>query len=121
MEPYKKEVIVDVPHRISGFFEIFDELNGNKLTDPIEIGSRGAGFNLCAVGKTKIQIEELGCEGDNEIEIFINDEKVDKKAETTYYLYNNLKNHIIKTMDYMTKILSCIFGLMKTVESTWQF
>lgn len=98
MEPYKKEVIVDVPHRISGFFEIFDELNGNKLTDPIEIGSRGAGFNLSAVGKTKIQIEELGYEGDNEIEIFINDEKVDKKAETTYYLYNNFKNHIIKPM-----------------------
>jgi pantoate kinase len=94
MEAYKKEVIVDVPHRISGFFEIVDELDGNKITDPVEIGSRGAGFNLSAVGKTKIWIEDLGGEEDNEIEIFINNKKVDKKAETTYYLYNDFKTQI---------------------------
>ncbi|MHA1914432.1 MAG: pantoate kinase [Promethearchaeota archaeon] len=94
MAPYKKEVIVDVPHRISGFFEIIDEINGKKISNPIKIGSRGAGFNLSAVGMTKIKVEELNDAEDKEIEIFINNERVDQKAETTYFIYNDLKRHI---------------------------
>jgi len=29
-----KKVIVKVPHRISGFFEIVDKINGVKIKDP---------------------------------------------------------------------------------------
>ena len=48
----KKKIIVEVPHRISGFFEIVDEINGVMIEDPQKIGSRGSGFCLSAVGKT---------------------------------------------------------------------
>ena len=52
-----KKVIVEVPHRISGFFEIVDKINGVKIDDPEKIGSRGAGFCLSAKGKTEISVE----------------------------------------------------------------
>ena len=94
MSPYKKEVIVEVPHRISGFFEIVDEIDGIKITNPERIGSRGAGFNLSAVGKTKIKVEDIGKSNHHEISIFINNENVDEKAETTYYIYNHIKKFI---------------------------
>jgi len=91
MAPYNREVIVEVPHRISGFFEIVDEINGTKIDNPERIGSRGAGFNLSAVGRTKIKVNGLGKFDSHQIEIFINDEKVNEKAETTYYIYNYIK------------------------------
>ena len=91
MAPYNREVIVEVPHRISGFFEIVDEINGTKIINPERIGSRGAGFNLSAVGRTKIKVEELGKFDNHQIEIYINNEKVNEKAETTYYIYNYIK------------------------------
>ena len=90
----EKEVIVEVPHRISGFFEIVDEIHGMKIKDPEKIGSRGAGFNLSAMGRTKIQVEELDELNKSELNIYINNEKVDQKAETTYYIYRSVKNFI---------------------------
>ncbi len=90
----EKEVIVEVPHRISGFFEIVDEIYGMKIKDPEKIGSRGAGFNLSAVGRTKIQVEELDELNKSELNIYINNEKINQKAETTYYIYNNIRNFI---------------------------
>ncbi|MHA2038345.1 MAG: pantoate kinase [Promethearchaeota archaeon] len=94
MTPYKREVTVEVPHRISGFFEIVDEINGVPMVNPERIGSRGAGFNLSAVGRTKIKVEELGKSNEHEINIIINDEKKDEKAETTYYIYNHIRTLI---------------------------
>lgn len=94
MAPYKREVEVEVPHRISGFFEIVDEINGNIINNPERIGSRGAGFNLSAVGRTKIKVEGLDKFDSQEIEIFINNEKVNEKAETTYYIYNYIKRFL---------------------------
>jgi pantoate kinase len=94
MTPYKREVIVEVPHRISGFFEIVDEIDGTKINSPERIGSRGAGFNLSAVGRTKIKIEDFDKSNDHEISILINNEKMDEKAETTYYIYNYIRKFI---------------------------
>ena len=94
MAPYNREVIVEVPHRISGFFEIVDEIDGTKIDNPERIGSRGAGFNLSAVGRTKVKVEDLDKSNDSEIDIFINNEKIDEKAETTYYIYNHIKKFI---------------------------
>ena len=94
MAPYKREVIVEVPHRISGFFEIVDEIDGTNIANPERIGSRGAGFNLSAVGRTTIQVEDLEKSENQEINIFINNEKVDEKAETTYYIYDYIKRFL---------------------------
>jgi len=91
MAPYKREVIVEVPHRISGFFEIVDEIDGTNITNPERIGSRGAGFNISAVGRTTIQVEDSGKSDNQEISIFINNEIVDEKAETTYFIYEYVK------------------------------
>jgi pantoate kinase len=92
MELYKKEITVEVPHRISGFFEIVDEKDGKKISNPEEIGSRGAGFNLNAVGITKVTVEKVNDPCEQELNIFINNEKVNQKAETTFYIYNYVKN-----------------------------
>ncbi|MHA1932894.1 MAG: pantoate kinase [Promethearchaeota archaeon] len=98
MTPYNREVIIEVPHRISGFFEIVDEIDGTKIKNPERIGSRGAGFNLSAVGRTKIKLEDLGISKDLEINIFINNKRMDEKAETTYYIYNYIKKSIDKSV-----------------------
>lgn len=98
MESFKREVTVVVPHRISGFFEIVDELNGKKIVDPVKIGSRGAGFNLSAVGRTRIRVEELDKDSDQEICISINDERVNQNAETTYFIYNYVKKFFEKPL-----------------------
>jgi len=39
----KKKIVVEVPHRISGFFEIVDHINGIKIEEAKKIESRGAG------------------------------------------------------------------------------
>ncbi len=95
MAPHKKEVVFEVPHRISGFFEIVDELDGIKIENPEIIGSRGAGFNLSAVGRTKIQVEKSNTP---EINIFINNLRVDREAETTHYIYNYVKKFVKKVV-----------------------
>ncbi len=92
-----KKIIVEVPHRISGFFEIVDQINGVKIKDPVRIGSRGAGFCVNAIGKTEIKAQVIGNDNDIEPEIYINDEKVNQKAETTYFIIDYLKNYIKKS------------------------
>jgi len=94
MAHFKREVIVEVPHRISGFFEIVDEIDGKKIDAPERIGSRGAGFNLSAVGRTQITVEDLEKSSEHEINIFINNENVGKKAETTYFICDYLKQFL---------------------------
>jgi len=89
-----KKIIIEVPHRISGFFEIVDEINGIKIKNPEHIGSRGAGFNLNAVGRTEIIIEDLDRDDLSYCLININDEEVNEKAETTTFIFNNIKRLI---------------------------
>jgi pantoate kinase len=86
----QKKVIVKVPHRISGFFEIVDEIHGKPFKYPVKIGSRGAGFNLNAFGITKIKL--LSTNADDKI--FINDTELNEKAETTHFIVNYIKKFI---------------------------
>ena len=87
-----KKVVVEVPHRISGFFEIVDQISN----EPEKIGSRGAGFNLSAIGKTEITYEELKNEEESICYIGINGEELNEKAETTYTIFKSIQN-LIKT------------------------
>jgi len=90
------KIIVEVPHRISGFFEIVDKENGIPIKNPEKIGSRGAGFNVSAVGETVISCKMLEKEDESQCTIYINEEKLDNKAETTYFIYD----YIRKLIDY---------------------
>ncbi len=94
MTKRNKKVIVVVPHRISGFFEIVDQINGVKLNNPVQIGSRGAGFNLSAVGRTEVIIKEVENYNDIKCPISINNRELNEKAETTYYILNNIKKYL---------------------------
>ncbi|MBD3342797.1 MAG: hypothetical protein GF353_27110, partial [Candidatus Lokiarchaeota archaeon] len=96
----KSKITVTVPHRISGFFEIVDKTDqGEKITNPEKIGSRGAGFNLNAVGKTEIIIEKCNQDSKPDCRVYINSEEVNQKAETTYFIYNAIKNSIKKRIN----------------------
>ena len=90
------KIIVEVPHRISGFFEIVDKENGIPIKNPERIGSRGAGFNVSGVGKTVLSCKKLEKEEDSQCTIYINEEKLDNKADTTYFIFD----YIIKLIDY---------------------
>lgn len=91
MSKRRKKVIFEVPHRISGFFEIVDQINGVKITDPVRIGSRGAGFCVNAKGKTEIFTEILDRNNDFKVEICINGNTMNQKAETTSYIVDYIK------------------------------
>ena len=90
------KIIVEVPHRISGFFEIVDKENGIPIKIPEKIGSRGAGFNVSGVGETVISCKKLEKEEESQCSIYINEDKLDNKAETTYFIYE----YIRKLIDY---------------------
>jgi len=94
------KIIVEVPHRISGFFEIVDKKNGISIDNPERIGSRGAGFNVSGVGETVISYKNLDKEEESRCTIYINEEKFDKKAETTYFIFDYVK----KLIDYPINI-----------------
>jgi len=94
------KIIVEVPHRISGFFEIVDKVNGIPIKNPEKIGSRGAGFNVSGVGKTVISCKKLEKEEESKCSIYINEDKLDNKAETTYFIYE----YISKLIDYPINI-----------------
>jgi len=87
------KVIVVVPHRISGFFEIVDKINGENIDNPEQIGSTGAGFNLSAVGKTSIIYQERDKDEMSICKISINNEELNEKAETSHYIFNFLKDY----------------------------
>ncbi|MFW9771064.1 MAG: hypothetical protein ACFFEO_02685 [Candidatus Thorarchaeota archaeon] len=86
------KIIIKVPHRISGFFEIVDEFDGIKIIDLERIGSRGAGFNLNSVGKTEIIFEDSTNKNQSSCRIYINNEELNEKAETSHFIFNYLKN-----------------------------
>ena len=86
MIPQKHKVIVEIPHRISGFFEIVDEINGRKINNPEKIGSRGAGFNLNSFGRTEIifeEIEDLKITGDKGT--YLADDSITLVGNVKYY------------------------------------
>lgn len=87
----QKKVLVKVPHRISGFFEIVDEVNGKKIKNPVKIGSRGAGFNIDAFGITEIKLLST----ETKSKIFINGIELNEKAETTHFI-----------VDYVNKFMN---------------
>ena len=95
------KIIVEVPHRISGFFEIVDKRNGISIVNPEKIGSRGAGFNVSGVGKTVISYKKLEKEEESQCSIYISEEKLDKKAETTYFIFD----YIRKQIDYPVNVI----------------
>jgi pantoate kinase len=110
-----KRVIVKVPHRISGFFEIIDEINGVKINDPERVGSRGAGFNLNSLGTTEICLEELDNKEDASNKIFINNIELNENAETSNYvlkfcLRNQKKYYKIKILHNFDLPVGCGFG-----------
>jgi pantoate kinase len=110
-----KKIIVEVPHRISGFFEIVDEINGIKINDPERIGSRGAGFCVNAEGKTEIESQVLENKNETEVEIYINGKKLNQKAETSYYIINYIKNYLkepykLKVNHYFDLPVGCGYG-----------
>ncbi|MFX0046788.1 MAG: hypothetical protein ACFE8G_01340 [Candidatus Hermodarchaeota archaeon] len=99
MASNSRKIIVEVPHRISGFFEIVDKENGNLIKDPVNIGSRGAGFNVSGVGETIISYKKLEKGEESSCTVYINEEKLDKRAETTYYIYDYVKKLINYPID----------------------
>ncbi|MCF2139054.1 MAG: hypothetical protein K9W44_03255 [Candidatus Lokiarchaeota archaeon] len=48
------QVKIQVPHRISGFFQMQDPDKSHEITSPLDIGSRGGGPALTAYGTTLI-------------------------------------------------------------------
>ena len=99
MTKKNNKVIIEIPHRISGFFEIFDEENGIKILDPEKIGSRGAGFNLSAMGRTSVKVRELRKDDELRFKISINGERMDEKAETTYFILIHIKKYLEKSYE----------------------
>ncbi|MFX0000877.1 MAG: pantoate kinase [Candidatus Hodarchaeota archaeon] len=96
MSKRTKKIAFEVPHRISGFFEIVDKINGVKIKDPTRIGSRGAGFCVNAVGKTEILVQIIEERIEPSIEIYINGKNFNQKAETTHFIVNYIQKYINK-------------------------
>ncbi len=109
------KIIVEVPHRISGFFEIVDKENGIPIKNPERIGSRGAGFNVSGMGKTVISYRKLEKEEESKCIIFINGEKLDNKAETTYFIFDQIRKLInypinVKIEHFFDLPVGCGYG-----------
>lgn len=86
------------PCGISSFFEICDtNIDGTPITTPEKVGSRGGGFALSKGVTTEVHMHPAET---TEIEIFINDKKVD--ANTTKTVVNTL----LSTLDtkYSVKV-----------------
>lgn len=109
------KITVEVPHRISGFFEIVDKKNGKKINNPEKIGSRGAGFNISGKGRTDISFENLEKGKESCCTIYINKEKFDKKAETTWFIFDYVKKLIkvpvkVKIEHFFDLPVGCGYG-----------
>jgi len=109
------KIIVEVPHRISGFFEIVDKENEIPIKNPERIGSRGAGFNVSGVGKTAISCKKLEKEEESQCTIYINEEKLDKKAETTHFIFDYIRKLInypinVKIEHFFDLPVGCGYG-----------
>ncbi len=95
MKEQTEEIIVKVPHRITGFFEIVNEREHFKFNNPEAKGSRGVGFTLSVNGTTKIICKPLEQDQDSVCYIYINNEQLDERAGTSYFIFNYIKNLII--------------------------
>ncbi len=109
------KITVEVPHRISGFFEIVDKKNGNIINNPEQIGSRGAGFNVSGKGRTDLSFENLEKGKESCCTIYINEEKFDKKAETTHFIFDYVKKLIkdpvkVKIEHFFDLPVGCGYG-----------
>jgi len=109
------KITVEVPHRISGFFEIVDKINGTKIDNPEQIGSRGAGFNVNGKGRTDLSFENLEKGKESCCTIYINEEKFDKKAETTCFIFDYVKKLIkdpvkVKIEHFFDLPVGCGYG-----------
>jgi len=109
------KITVEVPHRISGFFEIVDKKNGNIINNPEQIGSRGAGFNVNGKGRTDLSFENLEKGKESCCTIYINEEKFDKKAETTCFIFDYVKKLIkvpvkVKIEHFFDLPVGCGYG-----------
>jgi len=91
-----KEILIKVPHRISGFFQIVDEINGIKISNPEKVGSRGAGFCLNAYSYTRISIQDIENSNMDNVNILINGQEQTANAQTSYYIYSYLKKYFRK-------------------------
>ncbi len=103
---------MEVPHRITGFFEIFDKINGIPIKEPEKIGSRGSGFTLSAVGKTELILEESD---KTEITILINGEELNQKAVTSQFIFDYIKKFLkntvkVKVMHNFDLPVGCGYG-----------
>lgn len=80
--PVPSRVVVAVPHRISGFFEIVDRVlpDGAGLEDLASIGSRGGGPCLSACGTTTVRFVDGRAPG---LAITINGQDATATARTT--------------------------------------
>jgi len=96
MSNQEGKVIIKVPHRISGFFEIVDKLNGISIENPQLVGSRGAGFNINNFGITEITSQEPKDPSCSTCQIFINGAELNEKAETTHFIFDYLKHKFKK-------------------------
>ncbi len=109
------KITVEVPHRISGFFEIVDKKNGNIINNPEQIGSRGGGFNVSGKGRTHLSFENLEKGKESCCTIYINEEKFDKKAETTHFIFDYVKKLIkdpvkVKIEHFFDLPVGCGYG-----------
>ncbi len=86
-----KDITIRVPHRLTGFFEIVDTYKGAGILAPERIGSRGAGISLSAMGTTIIKSQDMNESKESICDIYINGEKLNHKAETSYYIFRHYK------------------------------
>jgi pantoate kinase len=92
-----------------------DVIDGKKIQDPVKIGSRGAGFNVGAFGKTVISYKRLERYEKSQCSIFINEEELNENAETSYYIYNFVKQYInynvkVKIEHFFDLPVGCGYG-----------
>nr|MDO8111434.1 hypothetical protein [Candidatus Sigynarchaeota archaeon] len=92
-----RKVTVDVPHRISGFFEIVDHKlpKDYSLNDLLTIGSRGGGPCLSECGVTSIEINER--EKPGSMKVFINGDDCSSSAKTTLSVIKWMAKDLVST------------------------
>ncbi|OLS13505.1 MAG: hypothetical protein RBG13Loki_2876 [Promethearchaeota archaeon CR_4] len=86
-------VIVDVPHRISGFFEPVDVKLGRSVEDLARVGSRGGGPALTMFGHTTIKLLPT-TPSESRCHIFINGEDVTTEAKTTAVVFQQFLDYL---------------------------
>jgi pantoate kinase len=110
-----RRVIVGVPHRISGFFEIVDHKLPPQynINDLLSIGSRGGGPCLSEKGLTTIEVDDKKKPGT--VSILINGEDYSAKAKTTLSVLKWMgvdvaKDHAITIRHEMPLLMGAGFG-----------